>query len=82
MWSSRKEDPYEFLRSYTETYLKEEVAAEGLVRNIGPFARFLDIAAANDGETVNFNNIARECAVSVKTVQQYYQILEELGLYK
>lgn len=80
LWSSRKEDPYEFLRSYTETYLKEEVAAEGLVRNIGPFAQFLDIAAANDGETVNFNNIARECSVSVKTVQQYYQILEDTFL--
>ncbi len=80
LWESQEEDHREFLRSYTETYLKEEVAAEGLVRNIGPFARFLDIAAANDGETVNFNNIARECSVSVKTVQQYYQILEDTFL--
>lgn len=80
LWASDEEDPREFLKSYTETYLKEEVAAEGLVRNIGPFAQFLDIAAANDGETVNFNNIARECSVSVKTVQQYYQILEDTFL--
>ena len=71
LWESDEEDPIEFLRSYTNTYLKEEIAAEGLVRNIGPFARFLDIAAANDGETVNYNNIARECSVSVKTVPQY-----------
>jgi predicted AAA+ superfamily ATPase len=77
LWRAHEEDAYEFLRSYTETYLKEEVAAEGLVRNIGPFAKFLDIAAANDGETVNFNNIARECSVSLKTVQQYFQILED-----
>jgi len=80
LWESREEDCHEFLRSYTETYLKEEVAAEGLVRNIGPFAQFLDVAAANDGETVNFNNIARECSVSVKTVQQYFQILEDTFL--
>ena len=80
LWESRNEDPFEFLRSYTETYLKEEVAAEGLVRDIGPFAQFLDIAAANDGETVNFNNIARECSVSSKTVRQYYQILEDTFL--
>ena len=80
LWDSREEDAHEFLRSYTETYLKEEVATEGLVRNIGPFAKFLDIAAANDGETVNFNNIARECSVSVKTVQQYFQILEDTFL--
>ena len=80
LWDSHEEDAHEFLRSYTDTYLKEEVAAEGLVRDIGPFAKFLDIAAANDGETVNFNNIARECAVSVKTVQQYFQILEDTFL--
>jgi predicted AAA+ superfamily ATPase len=80
LWRSHEEDAYEFLRSYTETYLKEEVAAEGLVRNIGPFAKFLDIAAANNGETVNFNNIARECSVSLKTVQQYFQILEDTFL--
>ena len=80
LWKDNTEDCREFLKSYTETYLKEEVAAEGLVRNIGPFGQFLDIAANNDGETVNFSNIARECAVSVKTVQQYYQILEDTFL--
>ncbi len=80
LWETDEEDHKEFLRSYTETYLKEEIAAEGLVRNIGPFARFLDIATANDGETVNYNNIARECFVSLKTVQQYYQILEDTFL--
>ena len=57
-WSDPREDPREFLKAYTETYLKEEIAAEGLVRNIGPFSNFLDIAAANDGEIVNFSNMA------------------------
>lgn len=80
LWESQDEDYREFLRSYTETYLREEIAAEGLVRNIGPFSSFLDIAAANDGETVNYSNIARECGVSVKTVQEYYQILEDTFL--
>jgi predicted AAA+ superfamily ATPase len=77
LWNDPNEDYREFLRAYAETYLKEEVAAEGLVRNIGPFAYFFDIAAANDGEMVNFTNIARECNVTAKTVQQYYQILED-----
>ena len=80
LWQPDQEDAREFLRSYTETYLREEIAAEGLVRNIGPFSQFLDVAAANDGETVNYSNIARECSVSVKTVQQYYNILEDTFL--
>ncbi|MBN2418903.1 MAG: ATP-binding protein [Deltaproteobacteria bacterium] len=80
LWESDREDSREFLNAYTETYLKEEIAAEGIVREIGPFAQFLDIAAANDGETVNFSNIARVCSLSSKTVQQYYQILEDTFL--
>ena len=80
LWQSKNENYREFLFSYAETYLREEIAAEGLVRNIGPFSHFLDIAAANDGETVNYSNIARECGVTVKTVQQYYQILEDTFL--
>ena len=80
LWQSQDEDYREFLLSYTETYLREEIAAEGVVRNIGPFSHFLDIAAAGDGDTVNYSNIARECGVSVKTVQQYYQILEDTFL--
>jgi predicted AAA+ superfamily ATPase len=80
IWARPDEDPREFLRSYTETYLREEIQQEGLVRNLAPFSTFLDIAAAADGEVVNYSNIARECGVSVKTVQQYYQILEETFL--
>jgi len=82
LWSGQcaLEDEKEFLRAYTETYLKEEIQAEGIVRNIAPFARFLDIAANNDGEIVNYSNIARECGVSVKTVQEYYRILEDTFL--
>lgn len=75
-----KEDPKEFLKAYTETYLREEIQQEGVVRQLGPFSSFLDLAAATDGEVVNFSNMARECGVSVKTVQEYYQILEDTFL--
>jgi predicted AAA+ superfamily ATPase len=71
------EDVRDFLSAYCETYLTEEIQQEGLVRNIGPFSKFLDVAVANDGELVNFSNVARECGVSVKTAQEYYQILED-----
>ncbi len=67
----------EFLASYVDTYLREEIQAEGVVRAIAPFTRFLDIAAADDGAIVNFSTVARECGVSVKTAQSYYEILED-----
>jgi len=63
------------LKAYTQDYLKEEVFAEGLTRNIPAFSRFLDAMAYSHGEMTNYSNIARDCGVSSKTVKEYYQIL-------
>jgi uncharacterized protein len=63
------------VRSYVNDYLKEEVAAEGLVRNLPAFSDFLTAAALSDTELINFANIARECSVSGPTVKEYFQIL-------
>ena len=65
------------LRAYTTDYLKEEVFAEGLTRNIPAFSRFFDAIGYSHGELTNFSNIARECGVDSKTVKEYYQILED-----
>lgn len=65
------------LRAYVETYLKEEVEAEAVTRSLGGFLRFLTLAADENGSVVNFSTIARECGVSYKTVQGYFQILED-----
>lgn len=71
------EDAAKFLEAYTQTYLKEEVLDEALTRNVGAFSRFLEIAADQNGAIVNYSNTARETHVSVKTIQAYYQILED-----
>ena len=67
----------DLLRAYTQIYLKEEIQAEGIVRNLGGFARFFDLAASQSGELVSFSAIARECHLPVRTVQSYYEILED-----
>ena len=69
--------PGRLLESYIADYLKEEVAAEGLVRDLPTFSNFLDVAALSDGELVNFSNIARECGVSSHTAKSHFQILED-----
>ena len=63
------------IRSYVDDYLKEEVAAEGLTRNLPAFADFLGAAALSDGQLVNYSTIARDCGVSAYTVREYFQIL-------
>ena len=69
--------PNRLLDAYIADYLREEIAAEGLVRNLQAFAGFLDAAALGDGALVNCSTIARECGVSSNTVKGYFQILED-----
>ena len=67
--------PRRLLTSYVADYLKEEVAAEGLVRNLPVFSEFLNIAARSDANLVNFSTIARDCGVSSPTIKAYFGIL-------
>jgi len=69
--------PNRLIQSYVGDYLKEEIVAEALTRNIPAFSRFLEVAALSNGEILNFSNIARECGVSSPTVKEYFQILED-----
>lgn len=65
------------LKAYVHDYLKEEVQAEALTRNLPAFSRFLRSAALTNGMLLNYSNAAREAGVSVKTIREYYQILED-----
>ncbi|MCC6809300.1 MAG: ATP-binding protein [Deltaproteobacteria bacterium] len=69
--------PVPLLSAYVADYLKEEVAAEGLVRNLPVFSSFLPMAALSDAELVNFSTIARDCGVSGPTIKAYFEILED-----
>ena len=68
-------DPQPLLRAYIGDYLKEEISAEALTRNVPAFARFLEISAFSNGQIVNYQNIASECGVSPVTAKEYFQIL-------
>ena len=63
------------IQSYIGDYLKEEIAAEGLVRNLQGFAQFLDLAALSDTEQISYSAFARDTGMNAKTVKEYFQIL-------
>ena len=65
------------LKGYVQDYLKEEIQAEALTRNLPAFSKFLRAAAITNGMLLNYSNSARESGVSVKTIREYYQILED-----
>jgi len=72
--------PDEALQAYVGLYLKEEVQAEGLVRNLESFSHFLEIVSFSHASPLNVTNVARECEVKRKTVENYIEILQELLL--
>jgi len=71
------EHPHEYLYNYVETYLKEEIQAESLVRNLANYHRFLEAAASANAEMVNFTKVANDAQLSPNTVRDYYGILED-----
>ncbi len=71
-------DSLEFLKGYISLYIEEEVKVEGLVRNIEPFARFLEAMSFAHGGILNVSNIAKECQVKRTTVTSWISIIEDL----
>ncbi len=65
----------DILEAYTATYLKEEIQQEALVKDLGSFSRFLEVAALMNGQIVNVASIARDAAVARPTVQRYFDTL-------
>lgn len=65
----------DILAAYVNTYIKEELQAEGLIRNLPPFVRFIGVAGQINGQALNVQNIAREAAVARSTVDTYFSIL-------
>jgi uncharacterized protein len=73
-------EPTETLKTYASLYLREEVQAEGLVRNIGNFARFLEAVSFSHASLLNTSQVARECQINRKTVEGFMEVLEDLLL--
>ncbi len=78
-----KNDQTDFLFSYVNTYLKEEIAAEQLVRSLDPFRRFLIAAAQSNSKIVNYSKIERDAGVSQHQASRHFEILVDtlIGFY-
>jgi len=73
-----EKEPGKYLESYVKTYLEEEIKYEGLTRNLSAFSRFLEAASFSQGSVLNISQVARECSVERKVVENYFSILEDL----
>jgi len=75
VWQSA--NPRAALDAYVQLYLREEIRAEALARNLPAFLRFLPVAALCHGQTVNVSGLARDAATSRTTIDGYLGILED-----
>lgn len=74
------EEPETQLSAYLDLYMREEILQEGLVRNLGAFARFLESISFSHGSQLSVSSVARDCGVSRTTVEGYIGILRDLLL--
>jgi len=73
----RSDDPRATLEAYVNLYVREEIRAEALVRNLPAFLRFLPVAALFHGQVINISGLARDAATARKTVEGYLGILQD-----
>lgn len=65
------------LETYTEVYLEEEIRSEALVKDMGAFSRFLELAALESGQVMNLTKLSQESGIPLATVRTFYQVLED-----
>jgi uncharacterized protein len=72
-----EESGVDVLDSYTTAYLREEIQAEAIIRDVGTYARFLDIAAVSSGSFINYSKLSSDAEIPKETVRRFFQILED-----
>lgn len=76
IYLDEKEGP-EILASYGQVYLREEIQQEALTRNLGGYARFLDVAAEASGDWINYSKLASDCEIPKETIRRFFTLLED-----
>jgi len=78
IWNYNDQDiQTDYLKSYVVSYIQEEIKSEQLVRNLDPFRKFIEVAAQSDTQIINYSNFQRDTGVDIKTIQNYFSILNE-----
>lgn len=78
--SCNSDDPRDFLSSYINTYLREEVQAEGLVRNLSSYTHFLEVASFSQGQPLTMSRLSSDVGVDSKLIASYFDVTEDLLL--
>jgi hypothetical protein len=76
--AAEEQDRPSLLKTYSFVHLEEEIRRETVIRDWGAFLRFLQLAAAESGQILNYANISQEAGISLGTVKSHYQLLEDM----
>jgi len=74
-WEETESVALKTLRSYSLTYLKEEIQAEALTRNLEGFSRFFQVVASRSGSSMDFSKVASEAMIERTSARRYFEIL-------
>lgn len=72
-----RQEIIDYLLSYANTYLKEEIQQEALVRNLNSYHRFLRHMALMNGQVLNLQTISQESSVPRASLSNYLTILQD-----
>lgn len=76
--AAEERDRAELLKAFAVVHLEEEIRREALVKDWGAFVRFLQLAARESGQILNYAALSQETGISQPTVKSHYQLLEDM----
>ena len=74
-WQDSDKLAYKTLSSYALTYLKEEIQAESLTRNLEGFSRFFEVVASRSGDFTDFSKFSSQAMIERTSARRYFDIL-------
>lgn len=77
VWDENTEDAEKTLDAYSQTYIKEEIQAESLTKNLEGFSRYLYSIASWSGRQIDHAKICTESEIERTTASRYFEVLED-----
>jgi predicted AAA+ superfamily ATPase len=75
--NEHQEEAKQILLAYASNYLKEEIKAEALVRDLPAFSRFLQVSTGFVADFIDQTKLAKLAKISRHLVNNYYEVLED-----
>ncbi|USN47200.1 MAG: ATP-binding protein [Pseudobdellovibrionaceae bacterium] len=80
-WEEGRQLAHKILRTYSATYLTEEVQSEALTKNLEGFSRFFQVTSALSGGFLDYAKFASKAMIDRSSARRYFDVLVDTLIF-